>query len=149
MAEATRIRRPARLESLPLFAQFVMDACAAHGADPETTYALRLAVEELGTNTIKYGYSGMDAGDIALDFAAHPDRFVLTLTDWGKPFDPRAAPQPNVTLSAEQRPVGGLGVYLVMSMMDEVSYRSDVERGNALTLVKLRDGQRSAEKRNT
>jgi len=54
-----------------------------------------------------------------------------------------------VTLSAEQRPIGGLGVYLVMSMMDEVSYRSDVERGNALTLVKLRDGQRSAEKRNT
>jgi serine/threonine-protein kinase RsbW len=138
VTEAARIHLPARLESLPRFAQFIADAAARHGADKETAYALRLAVEELCTNTIKYGYAGSEPGDIALDFAADADRFVLTLSDRGKPFDPRNAPRPDLSLSAEERPIGGLGVHLVMSLMDEVSYRSDPGRGNVLTLVRRR-----------
>ena len=148
VAETARIRLPGRMESLPAFARFVADACARHGADADTTYALRFAVEELGTNTIKYGYAGMEPGDIALDFTAHPDRFVLAMTDWGRPYDPREAPQPDLTLSAEERPIGGLGVYLVMSMIDDLSYRPDAGSGNVLTLVKLREGQGSTKKRN-
>lgn len=137
------------MESVPRFAHFVVDACEKNGADADTAYALRFAVEELGTNTIKYGYAGVPPGDIALDFAAHPDRFVLTMTDWGRPYDPREAPHPDLTLSAEERPIGGLGVYLVMSMIDDLSYRPDAEHGNVLTLVKRRDGQGSTKTRNT
>jgi serine/threonine-protein kinase RsbW len=136
--EASRIDQPARLESLTAFAKFIDDACAHNGADHDTTHALRLAVEEVCTNVIKYGYAGMEPGSIALTFEAPPGRFVITVSDRGRPFDPRSAPPPDLTSSAEERPIGGLGVYLVNAMMDEVSYRSDPVCGNTLTLVKLR-----------
>ena len=67
----------------------------------------------------------------------HEDRLDFTLTDSGVPFDPTVASMPDLTLDASERPVGGLGIYLVRSIMDSVSYER-VDGKNVLSMIKRR-----------
>ena len=63
------------------------------------------------------------------------DSLVFILSDSGKPFDPTAAPSADISLNVEERPIGGLGIYMVMNIMDKVVYRRDNDR-NILTMTK-------------
>ena len=64
------------------------------------------------------------------------DRLTVMIRDHGQPFDPDKAPAPNLEADLEERPVGGLGVFLIKRLMDEVRYEMLGEAGNLLTLVK-------------
>lgn len=130
------ITRPGTREHLPDFLAFIEDVCARITADRETKYALRLAVEEVCTNLIVYGYRGGPAGPI--DVAAHDggDSVTLVIKDRSPPFDPRKAPPPDLSSDVEHRQPGGLGWHLVKHLMDEVGYIADPASGNVLTLVK-------------
>ena len=88
----------------------------------EAMYLVSLAIEELVTNCIKYGYD--DATDRAVDFVLSIDDGALRIEviDDGNPFNPLEAPKPNLSLAMENRPIGGLGLHLLRELSDEVSY---------------------------
>ena len=96
---------------------------------------LNLAVEEAVTNVIMYAYPGGTDGLVDIEAVVRDGWLVFTISDSGKPFDPTAARPVDTSLSAEQRPIGGLGIHLVRQIMDEVSY-ARVEDRNILTLKK-------------
>ena len=105
---------------------------------PNLVFRANLVLEELLVNIIKYGQSdGVNGSDITL--TSEPDRLTIEVVDEGKPFDPvKDAPAPVLTGSLEDRPVGGLGLHLVRSLVDELSYKR--KRGkNHVALVARRD----------
>jgi len=126
----------ATLDSLEAVAEFVMAAAAAAGLDKRASYRLRLAVDEIATNIIVHGY--VEAGlQGALELCADIDERTLTLSieDTGVAFDPRQAAVPETDLPLEQRPTGGLGVYLAMKSVDEFLYERVGDRNR--TIFKL------------
>ena len=104
---------------------------------PELVYRVNLVVEELVLNVMDYGY---DAGihEIQINLASEEDSLTIEIVDSGKPFDPLTeAPEPDLEASIEDRRVGGLGVYLVRTMMDQMDYKRENEK-NHLTIVARR-----------
>ena len=105
---------------------------------PNLLFRANLVLEELLVNIIKYGQSdGINGFDITL--TSEPDRLTIEVVDEGKPFDPvKDAPPPVLTGSLEDRPVGGLGLHMVRSLVDELSYKR--KRGkNHVALVARKD----------
>jgi anti-sigma regulatory factor (Ser/Thr protein kinase) len=136
------IVRPAELASLPALVEHALAACARAGLDTETTYAVRLAVEEVVMNLIAHGYVGRAPGPIGLSVDASPTRVVVTISDEARPFDPASAATPDVGAPLEEWRPGGLGLHLVRQLLDDIRYESSTD-GNRLTLVKLA-GKRGA-----
>ena len=101
---------------------------------PAFTFRVNLVLEELGINIINHGYDdGIHEFDITLTSDANT--LTIEISDDGRPFDPlHDAPDPNTAASLEERSVGGLGIHLVRTMMDELHYRREQGR-NYLTLT--------------
>ena len=105
---------------------------------PDLIFRVNLVIEEWVLNVMDYGYDGGD-NEIELKLTSEPDSLTIEIVDAGKPFDPlHDAPEPDLDSSIEDRPVGGLGVYMVRTMMDQTHYRRE-EGKNHLTLVALRE----------
>lgn len=130
------LQRTGTREHLPEFMDFIERACNDAHASEDAAYALRLAVEEVCLNLMHYGYAGMRPGPIGIDFAVDGDVITLTVRDQARPFHPDEAPEPDLAADAANRPIGGLGWYLVKRLVDEISYCTDARSGNRLTLVK-------------
>lgn len=97
-------------------------------------FQLKLILEELALNVIDYGNKG-GTEPIEIRLAARGETIVVEISDVGQPFDPlKDAPAPDLNLSLEERPIGGLGLYLVKTMVDEMHYRWEDGR-NHLTLI--------------
>jgi anti-sigma regulatory factor (Ser/Thr protein kinase) len=141
------IVQPGTREYLPVFLRFIRDVCDRIEASDETRYALRLAVEEVCTNLIDYGYSGQPEGPIEVAVYDERDRVTIVIRDRSPPFDPADAPAPDLASDAEHRPVGGRGWYLVRKMIDEVDYAPATPSGNVLTLVKRKTDTQQGETR--
>ncbi|MFC2046493.1 ATP-binding protein [Chloroflexota bacterium] len=136
MRSTHQITRSAELESLAAFRELIDIACAQHPAvDEQTSYYLKLAVEEACTNIITHGYAGMNPGSIILVLELDPSKAVVTLTDFGRPFEPYEPPAPDVEASLEEGITGGFGLFLIYQTMDSVGYQT-AEDGNHLTFVK-------------
>ena len=83
-----------------------------------------VAVEEIFVNIASYAYTDAPGdAEITAEMDDTTGQAVFTLADSGKPFDPLAKPDPDITLSAEERGIGGLGIYMVKKSMDDVAYR--------------------------
>ena len=136
MNSAAAVEHVATLDNLPRFMSFIDEACRRAGADEDTAYALRLAVEEVCINLIHYGYKGMAPGPIRVSFHPQRDRITVKIADRARPFDPANAPEPDLTSDADVRPLGGLGWYLVKHSVDHFDYQSDPKHGNVLTLTR-------------
>ena len=110
------------------------------GLPVELLMPINLAIEEAVTNVMLYAYPGHH-GSVLVEFAKMIDpqtadsRAVFTITDSGIPFDPTQKPEVDISLSAEEREIGGLGIHLVRQIMSEVQYERKEEK-NILTLVK-------------
>ena len=104
---------------------------------PDDAAQINLVLDELVSNVIKYGYD--DAREHQIDVTVTVDADVITIAieDDGKPFNPLQAPAPNLDLSVEERPIGGLGVFLVRSIADAIDHRRDRDR-NIVTVTKKR-----------
>jgi anti-sigma regulatory factor (Ser/Thr protein kinase) len=98
-------------------------------------FEVQTAVDEACTNIIKYAYSGGN-GLIEITCEKLDDYFVVTIRDNGKPFDPTSVPPPDLEADLNDRKVGGLGIYLMKEMMDDVSYSFDAKKGNKLVMRK-------------
>ena len=109
--------------------------CAEHGLTEKIAFEVNLAVEELVTNTISYGYD--DDGEHLIELVLRLEGRVLAIeiADDGRAFDPLQAPAPDIGASLRDRAMGGLGIYLVRKTMDTVAYRRQDGR-NVVTLTK-------------
>jgi anti-anti-sigma factor len=130
------ITLPADLEALAKISAFITDAAELAGLDERATWQVQLAVDEAATNVIQHAYDADDPGDLTLSWACTSDRFTITLRDYGRQFDPGAVPEPDITSPLEERQVGGLGIYLITRLMDEVRFDFHPQQGNVLTMVK-------------
>jgi len=120
--ERLRLRIANDLAELTRVAEAVDEFCAAHALPADCAFKLNVALEELLTNTVSYGYDDAARHEIALDIALEGDAIVVELSDDARPFDPLDAPPPDLDSPIEERRVGGLGVHLVKTMMDDVAY---------------------------
>ncbi len=134
-----QITRAAELEALPALREFIENACQGHpGISPEALYDLKLSVDEACTNIITHGYAGMNPGSVMVSLTLGPQQVTMCITDFGHPFEPSAAPRPDLEAALEDRPMGGFGLFFIYETMDEVDYETS-EDGNCLTLVKRID----------
>ena len=134
-AMSTELREsiPNRLDALSGLAARAEPFLAGVGVDPETAHAARLALEEVGTNLLKYAYRDSREHEIRVVLRVEPSRVVLGLEDDGHPFDPGQATGPDLDLPIERRPIGGLGLHLVRQLASGLDYRSS-DGWNHLTL---------------
>ncbi|NTV62001.1 MAG: anti-sigma factor antagonist [Oscillochloris sp.] len=126
----------ADLDALAKISAFITEAAEHCGLDERATWQVQLAVDEAATNVIQHAYDQEDPGDITLSWICESSRFVITLRDQGRQFDPESVPQPDINSSLEERQVGGLGLYLITRLMDEVRFDFHPLEGNVLTMVK-------------
>ncbi len=96
---------------------------------------IQLAVEEAVTNVVNHGYKGRECGEVSVRVENHGRDIRITIRDQGHPFDPTSIPPADVTADLEHRRIGGLGVHLIRSVMDSVSY-SRIGDENRLILEK-------------
>lgn len=102
----------------------------------EWTFQVNLALEELAVNVMSYAYDDENSREIEITLSSDADTLTIEITDNGRPFDPlHDAPAPDLEAALDERTVGGLGLHLVRTLMDEVEYRREQDR-NHLTLVK-------------
>ena len=105
---------------------------------PDLLFTANLVIEELGLNVINHAYHG-DSGEFEIIIASEDDALTIEFIDNGPPFNMLTdAPIPDVDAPVEERPIGGLGIHLVKTMMDELDYRRERDK-NHLTIVKRRN----------
>jgi anti-sigma regulatory factor (Ser/Thr protein kinase) len=98
---------------------------------------ISVAIDELMANVASYAYApGKGDVTVRFDFDADTRTVAITFIDSGIPYDPLAKPDPDVTLGAEERKVGGLGIFLVRNIMDEVKYTRSDDGKNILSMTK-------------
>ena len=113
--------------------------CEAHDLLPDVTYAVNLSIDEILTNAISYGYDDEESHRIEIVMRREADSLVVVVSDDSAPFDVSAGPQADVESGLEDREIGGLGIFLVHQMMDEVEYER-VDGRNVVTLIKRTAG---------
>ena len=124
-----------QIEQLAGVATFVEELGEELGLSVEHVFNFNLVLEEAMTNVIMYAYPEGETHEIWLT-AIEQDRVVtFRVEDEGTAFDPTAVPDADVTLSAEERAIGGLGIFLIRQLMDEVEYQR-VNGRNQLTMKK-------------
>lgn len=128
------LRIPARLEGMDLILSFVSFLLDSHGCPPQARTQLRMAVEELYVNVTLYAYPSGD-GWVEIQGSVEDGVATFRLIDGGTPFNPLEKDDPDVMLSGEERSIGGLGIFMVKTMVDEVAYAYS-DGCNRLTLRK-------------
>lgn len=126
---------PASASSLAALQSFLERFWVTHGLPDAERFAFDLALEEIFINVVTHGSEGLHDVRFELVLATDAGRVFMELRDGGNPFDPFDAPPPDLDLDIEDRPVGGLGIFLLRTMMDDVRYAREDEK-NVLTLVK-------------
>ena len=127
---------PAKVEALSDVLGFVEQTLEDCGCPMKIQIAVSVAIEEVFVNIAGYAYGGGE-GDMTLgiDFDEEAREITFRMTDKGVPFDPLQNPDPDITLSAEEREIGGLGIFITKKTMNEIRYA--YENGeNILTMVK-------------
>lgn len=119
---------------------FVEEICEAFGLDMTLAFSLQLALDEALTNVVSYAYSEATGMPVTVNADVKEEggqrRLVIDIIDHGMPFNPiEEAPEVDTTVGAEQRQIGGLGIFLIRKTMDELRYRRD-EGTNVFTLIK-------------
>lgn len=136
---AVRLQRsitlPNDIEQVPQLAAFVDGVCEAVELDTSLTMSINLALEEAVVNVMTYAYPAGKQGHVDIEAQANDERLKFVISDTGIPFDPTAREDADTTLSAEERPIGGLGIHLVRQIMDSINYER-VDGKNVLTLRK-------------
>lgn len=124
------------INEVPLLTRWIDEVAEAFGLPMSASFNLNLALEEAVVNVMNYAYPGLTDQPILIiaDKAGEGDGVVFQLIDHGTPFDPTSIEAPDITLSVEERPIGGLGIFLVHQIMASVTYRYE-NQSNILTMV--------------
>jgi anti-sigma regulatory factor (Ser/Thr protein kinase) len=119
------LRLANRLAEIPRSADLVDAFCARQGVASSVGFAINVSLEELLGNTMAHGYADDREHEIVVRIWREDADLVIDIADDARPFDPTTAAAPDLNLPLEERPIGGLGIQLVRSMMDSVEYRHD------------------------
>ena len=114
---------------------FVGDQAREAGFNAKEVYSIQLATDEAASNVIEHAYDGKGNEKFEVSCEFRKDRLIVTLLDHGTAFDPSRVEEPDLKADLLDRKIGGLGIYLMRKLMDEVRYES-TQAGNLLTLVK-------------
>ncbi len=137
MSAKLRLTIETRLDELECLSTAVEDFGRDDNWPVELTFQVNLALEELWLNVVNHGHDG-GFHEVEIGLTSEAEAVTIEITDDGKPFDPlNDAPTPDVMGPLNDRTVGGLGIHLVRTMMDEMRYQREGDR-NHLTLVKRR-----------
>ena len=140
MDTLSRVILPAKMENLETLVAFVARCAGEAGFDPKKISEMEIAAEEAIVNVFHYAYGAQD-GDIEVSCELEEnDRFIIEMADSGIPFDPLSMAEPDVSTGISDREIGGLGIFLIRKLMDDVKYRRDSGR-NVLTLVMRKTGR--------
>lgn len=132
-----RIEVPAEWSSIERLIAFTDEIESGLSLSDDQGYLLRLVIEEVATNIVKYGYADLPPGTMQLRCACEGGILSITFRDQGHPFDPRECPEPDMDGDVHKRVIGGLGLFLVREFSDSLSYHHDASSGwNELVVVK-------------
>jgi anti-sigma regulatory factor (Ser/Thr protein kinase) len=121
------------LDAMRVFMAEKLEEC---GAEKDLIEAVVYSANEMTTNIIEHGYEDEGGGEIEITVEKQDGQVVVRLRDHAPPFDPTEMPDPDVSLPLEERPLGGMGVYLTKKFLDDFSHRVLPEGGNELVLIK-------------
>lgn len=113
---------------------FISETLKEGGVSEGDILKTEMAAEEIFVNVASYAYGDAEHKPVTLELAVQSDRVTMTFTDWGVPFDPMTVPPPDLTLKADRRAPGGLGLFMVKSTMDAMTC-SRIDGKNVLTLT--------------
>ena len=127
---------PAKIEALSDVLGFVDRMLEGYACPMKIQTAICVAIEEVFVNVAHYAY-GDGEGDMTLGIGFDEESRTITfrMTDNGVQFDPLKKPDPDITLSAEEREIGGLGIFIAKKTMDQVTYAYENDE-NVLTMIK-------------
>jgi sigma-B regulation protein RsbU (phosphoserine phosphatase) len=126
---------PNDIETIPQLNEFIDTVAEEIGLDMSLTMSLNLAIEEAVVNVMEYAYPEGEQGNVDIEVIADDKWLTFIISDNGIPFDPTTQEDADTTLSAEERPIGGLGIFLVRQLMDSINYQRENGK-NILTLSK-------------
>ncbi len=133
------VQYSAKFEFLDEIREFVGDIARDGGFSGKDVYNIQLATDEAASNIIEHAYEGMTDGILELSCGMKADAIKIVLIDHGEPFDPASIPMPDLKADLSERKIGGLGIFLMRKLMDEVRYESHPEtNSNTLTMIKYK-----------
>jgi serine/threonine-protein kinase RsbW len=130
----------ARFESLDAIREFVVDAAHQAGMNEKDVYSVQLAADEAASNIIEHAYEGVDDGQMEISAGVSGNSFQIIMRDQGKSFDPETIAEPDVSAALGERSTGGLGLFFMRKLMDEVRFERSPATGNVLTMLKHLSG---------
>jgi len=123
-------------DNLERIREFIKAVSAQSGFSDDVIDKISLAVDEACTNIIKHAYKNSPNGDIVINAKLFDNKLTVSITDFGLDFNPDTVPVPDIKKYYQQHKVGGLGIYLMKKLMDEVKYNPSVDNKNQVVLVK-------------
>lgn len=132
--ERINLSFPADKKYLSMVGTVVLEICNhVPGLPPSSAYNIQLAVDEAVVNVISHAYKDDPSGVVELTLEIWLKKLAIRIRDWGLSFDPSAVPEPDLNRPQER----GYGVYLIRTLMDQVTYEENSTDGNCVTLVKM------------
>jgi anti-sigma regulatory factor (Ser/Thr protein kinase) len=129
------IRLAADIKEIEHLNRLVRQFGELHDVPSRTLYAVNLALDELVTNVVLYGFENPEGQEVLIRIAAASGGIEASVSDAGREFNPLNVPLPNLSAKLSERELGGLGIHLVRSLMDDVSYER-IDGKNVLTARK-------------
>lgn len=126
----------AKFEFLDEIREFVGDIARAGGFGDKDVYNIQLAADEAASNIIEHAYEGVSDGLLELSCGVKANVITIILVDHGESFDPSEIPMPDLKADLSERKIGGLGIFLMRKLMDEVRYEVKPNKNNVLTMIK-------------
>ena len=125
----------ANFEVLDEIRDFVAETARQLGFSDKEIYSIQLAADEAASNIIEHAYAGATDGKFEVECKIEDDTLRIIMRDQGNSFDPSSVPDPKIHADLSERQIGGLGMYLMRKLMDDVTYQSSTQ-GNVLTMAK-------------
>ncbi len=129
-------RFAAKFEFLDEIREFVGEVARKGGFSDKDVYNIQLATDEAASNMIEHSYENIPDGVIDLSCGMEGEQIRIVLIDYGEPFDPSIIPLPDLKADLSDRKIGGLGIFLMRKLMDEVHYEPRADKSNVLTMIK-------------
>ncbi|MEA3326400.1 MAG: ATP-binding protein [Chloroflexota bacterium] len=129
---------PGNYKSLETISEFIIQEAQYFEFSPAEVYAIQTAVDEACANIIDHAYGGENLGQIEIQVQKLKEGIKIILHDNGVSFDPDDIPAPDITSPLEIREEGGLGIFFMQKLMDEVIFNFSQSGTNTLTMLKYR-----------
>lgn len=129
----------AKFEFLDEIREFVGDIARAGNFSERDVYNIQLATDEAASNIIEHAYEGVGDGLLEISCGVNGSAITIVLVDHGESFDPSVVPTPDLKADLSERKIGGLGIFLMRKLMDDVRYEAEPRKNrNTLTMTKRR-----------